>query len=447
MAELVLVPLAGLLACGVAALALVPRGITARAMFAGGAMLVSAWVLEQAALVTTGVAGVLVRVGADTCFLLGLTALVVTLMCYPADGLSSRWPHRVAIVLGCLALSSAAARLIGEPEVTVGSEPGTALANPLALEGLAGLGALGAGVVATEPLWLLGGIGTLVWRWARSAGELRRELRRVLLSLSLLAVLLALVVVTELADAPLPDLITVPLFVVGLTLVPFELLRGVTRRARTMARELAQSRQRIVEAEDRTRRRIERDLHDGVQQQLVAVLSLAELASHQADLGTERLQETLTELRGVASTAIADLRELVHGIRPPVLEDRGLAAALESRLARLPLTVTTDLGDVACQRFPPEVEAAAYFVASEAVANALKHAPGAPVHLSLAASPGNLIVTVQDAGPGLDAAAGARNGSGLEGLADRVESLGGRFVIENLNGCTVRAELPTRVSR
>ena len=91
MAELVLVPLAGLLACGVAALALVPRGITARAMFAGGAMLVSAWVLEQAALVTTGVAGVLVRVGADTCFLLGLTALVVTLMCYPADGLSSRW--------------------------------------------------------------------------------------------------------------------------------------------------------------------------------------------------------------------------------------------------------------------------------------------------------------------------------------------------------------------
>ena len=112
----------------------------------------------------------LVRVGADTCFLLGLTALVVTLMCYPADGLSSRWPHRVAIVLGCLALSSAAARLIGEPEVTVGSEPGTALANPLALEGLAGLGALGAGGRHRAPVVARGH-----WDVGLALGSLRRR--------------------------------------------------------------------------------------------------------------------------------------------------------------------------------------------------------------------------------------------------------------------------------
>lgn len=445
--QLVLVPLAGLLACGVASVALAPRSTTSRAMLAGGASLVLAWMLEQAAVGSVGIGGVLARVGSDGAFLLGLAALVGTLLCYPGDRLGHAWQRVLVALLVLLAPASAVARLIGQERVSVGLDPTTEVANPLVVHGLGRLGTLGAGVVATEPAWLLGGIAVLVWRWARAAGPLRQELGRVVLSVALLAVLLALVVVGNLAGAPLPDVVTVPLFLAGFTLLPFELLRGVTRRARSMERELVLSRQRIVEAEDRARRRIERDLHDGVQQQLVAVLSLAELAAHQVASGSGRGPETLAELRGVASTAITDLRELVHGIRPPVLEDRGLAAALETRLARMPATVTTDLDGVGDRRFPPELEAAAYFVAGEALANALKHAPGAPVHLSLTATDDTLTVSVRDEGPGLATSGGADGpGTGLQGLADRVESLGGRLEVESQDGCTVRAELPTRTT-
>ena len=193
-------------------------------------------------------------------------------------------------------------------------------------------------------------------------------------------------------------------FLPALALLPAVLLWGISHRARVLDRELAASRTRLSEAEDGVRRRIERDLHDGVQQQLVAILSLTELATRQVGRHPEAATETLTDVRDQVATAITDLRELVHGIRPPVLEDAGVAAALAGRLDRLPALVSlrSDPPSLAEDRarWPPEIEAAAYFVVCEAVANALKHAPGAQIDIEVREGAGDLVVTVVDDGPG-----------------------------------------------
>ena len=232
------------------------------------------------------------------------------------------------------------------------------------------------------------------------------------------------------------------MFLPALALLPVVLLWGISRRARVLDRELAASRTRLSEAEDGVRRRIERDLHDGVQQQLVAILSLTELATRQVGRHPDAATETLTDVRDQVATAITDLRELVHGIRPPVLEDAGVAAALAGRLDRLPphVSLRSDPPFLADDRvrWPPEIEAAAYFVVCEAVTNALKHTPGARIEIEVRESAAELVVTVVDDGTG---GAVVRAPGGLAGLQDRVESLGGRFEVTDRvgRGTVVRA--------
>jgi signal transduction histidine kinase len=195
------------------------------------------------------------------------------------------------------------------------------------------------------------------------------------------------------------------------------------------------------------RRSIERDLHDGVQQQLVAILSLTQLATRQVRRDPEIVVATLADVQEQVTMAIGDLRELVYGIRPPVLQDAGVVAALESRLERLGDAVTLEAGDVRHVRWPPEVEAAAYFVVCEAVTNALKHAPGAPVTILLKQAGSDLEVAIEDDGSGI--LVPARSGGGLSGLADRVQSLGGSFSVGRRDGggTAVRALLPAEVAR
>jgi signal transduction histidine kinase len=205
--------------------------------------------------------------------------------------------------------------------------------------------------------------------------------------------------------------------------------------------ELTASRLRIVEASDAERRRLERNLHDGAQQRLVALsvgLRLAQAKLRDSPAEAEDLLEFATE---ELAEALTELRELARGIHPAVLTDRGLAAALEVLAARAPLPVALDLELPA--RLPEPVEAAAYYVASEALANVVKHAGAGSAAVRAAQVDGHAVVEVADDGAG---GAVLDGGTGLRGLRDRVETLRGRLELESApgRGTLVRAELPLR---
>jgi signal transduction histidine kinase len=195
-----------------------------------------------------------------------------------------------------------------------------------------------------------------------------------------------------------------------------------------------------VEAGDEQRRRIERDIHDGAQQRLVALA--LELRTAQRKLGGDvdpDVAAVLDQAVGELQAAVSELRELARGVHPAVLTEDGLGAALESVAGRTPLPVV--VASVPEGRLPPEIEAAAYFVACEALANAVKHADATGVTISAKMMNGTLVVEVVDDGRG-GAEVGA--GSGLRGLADRVEAYGGTLTVASPpgGGTRVQAELP-----
>jgi signal transduction histidine kinase len=186
---------------------------------------------------------------------------------------------------------------------------------------------------------------------------------------------------------------------------------------------------RVVAAGDAERRRLERDLHDGAQQRLLSVGMALQLS--RAD--PARLADAEAELRA----ALAELRDLAHGLHPAILSDEGLPAAIAGVADRAPLPVRTA---VAPERFPPDVERAAYFVGCEALANVAKHAHARRASVAVQRCDGRLVVQVSDDGRGgADPA-----GHGLQGLRDRVGALDGRLTIAAgaAGGTTVRAEIP-----
>jgi signal transduction histidine kinase len=202
--------------------------------------------------------------------------------------------------------------------------------------------------------------------------------------------------------------------------------------------QLAASRARIVQLGYEERRRLGRDLHDGAQQELVgAVLSL-KLAQRRLVREPDAVGELLAEALEHMETGIRELRELAAGIHPSILTDRGLGAALEALAARSPIPV--ELEDVPPQRLPAPVETSAYFVVAEALTNAAKHARCSYVRVDVRVEEGALTVEVRDDGVG---GANPSVGSGLRGLADRVNALGGRLDIESPagGGTTVRARI------
>ena len=202
--------------------------------------------------------------------------------------------------------------------------------------------------------------------------------------------------------------------------------------------ELQGSRARIVEAGDSERRRLERNLHDGAQQRLVALsLGLRLVATQVApDSEAERL---LADAREQLAASLKELRELAQGIHPAVLTDYGLQVALDSLVARAPVAVSLNVE--LDGRLPPPVEAAAYYMVSEGLTNVAKYAEASNATVDVTRENGELIVEVADDGVG-GADPGA--GSGLRGLADRVEALGGRVRVWSspAEGTRVRAEIP-----
>ena len=212
---------------------------------------------------------------------------------------------------------------------------------------------------------------------------------------------------------------------------------------RRQTAELTASRARLVQAQDAERQRIQRDLHDGVQQDLVVLTAKLALARERLRRGDPRADEPLAELQRDLGGLLGRLREFAHAIHPPVLADQGLLEAIEAQAARLPLEVVIE-ADPALRgvRYPQHIETATWFVVSEALTNAVKHARAGRVLVALAQPNGHLAVEIRDDGCGFDPATG--RGLGLAGLADRISIVHGAMRIDSTpgRGTTLHAEVP-----
>jgi signal transduction histidine kinase len=202
--------------------------------------------------------------------------------------------------------------------------------------------------------------------------------------------------------------------------------------------ELRASRARIVAAGDDARRRLERNLHDGAQQRLVALsvsLRLAESKLREDPAGAAAI---LASAREELTHALGELRELARGIHPAILTDRGLEPAIEALVGRTPLPVEVE---VCGGRLPAAVEAASYYVVAEALTNVAKYAGASSARVRIGRENGRVVIEVADDGSG---GADPTQGSGLRGLADRVAALDGTLSIESPDGggTSVRAEIP-----
>ncbi|HEX4718516.1 MAG TPA: sensor histidine kinase [Thermoleophilaceae bacterium] len=236
-----------------------------------------------------------------------------------------------------------------------------------------------------------------------------------------------------------PELLDAGIAITGMVLENHRL----AAEAAASLREVSRSRARIATSAERERRRIERDLHDGAQQRLVALRIELELAENLVRRDPERGATLLRELEGEVEEAIDELRALAHGVYPPLLADRGLGEALRAAGARCTIAVDLNAHDVG--RYPPEVESAVYFCVLEALQNALKHAQGATrVIVSLDGGRSELRFSVRDDGAGT-ADGRVRAGAGITNMRDRLAAFGGDVVVSSKpgHGMEVRGRMPT----
>ena len=209
--------------------------------------------------------------------------------------------------------------------------------------------------------------------------------------------------------------------------------------------ELQESRKRIVEAQDAERRRMERDIHDGAQQQLVSLSVKLTLAKTLAQKDPQKAGEMLDQIKAETEAVIESVRDLARGIFPPLLAERGLGEALRSHAQKTAAQVTIE-DATAGLRFSPDVESAIYFTIREALQNASKHAPGLPITVELSTSKDNLRFKVTDQGPGFDMGR-VQVGMGLKNMRDRIEAIGGEFRIKSSpgRGATIEGAIPLKV--
>jgi signal transduction histidine kinase len=216
---------------------------------------------------------------------------------------------------------------------------------------------------------------------------------------------------------------------------------GLVLRNVRLISELRASRQRLVAAQDEERRKLERNLHDGAQQQLVALAVKLRLAEQLASKDPAKAEQMLAALQSDTQDALENLRDLARGIYPPLLADKGLAAALEgqARKAPLPVEVSAD----GAGRYPQETEAAVYFSCLEALQNVAKYAEATRAEIRLAQRDGRLTFEVEDDGAGFDTAS-TGYGTGLQGIADRLDAIGGSVEVRSQpgHGTTVAGSVP-----
>jgi signal transduction histidine kinase len=206
---------------------------------------------------------------------------------------------------------------------------------------------------------------------------------------------------------------------------------GLVLRNVRLIEELRASRQRLVSAQDQERRRIERNIHDGAQQQLVALQVKLGLARRMNQVGPDPANQLLDQLQIDAQQALENLRDLARGIYPPLLADQGLTAALQAQARKSPVPVTVDADGIG--RYAQEAEAAVYFSALEALQNVAKYAHALSATVRLAEQDGWLTFTVDDDGRGFDATT-MSYGTGLQGMADRLAAIGGDVMVRSAPG-------------
>jgi signal transduction histidine kinase len=297
------------------------------------------------------------------------------------------------------------------------------------------------GFVVTVTFWAgaLGGLTYFAWDWSLPRGPDNTDLTELLGFQDTTGTRIALYTVVGVVFA-----LILPFAVRGTALLQAQLSRALlTSRANAQAEigRLAGSRDAAVAAEAVALRRLERDIHDGPQQRLVRLQMDLARAQRQMERDPEAARTTLGDAAGLARETLEELRALSRGIAPPVLADRGLAAALAALAARSPVPVELDVDGLPPERLAPVTENTAYFVVSEALANAAKHSDASTVRVSVARFAGLLRVEVEDDGRG---GAVLAPGHGLAGLADRLRAVDGALTVDSPRGGPSRliAEIP-----
>ena len=216
---------------------------------------------------------------------------------------------------------------------------------------------------------------------------------------------------------------------------------ALTEQLRMRLEELHASRQRLVGAQDEERRKLERNIHDGAQQQLVALAVKQRMTASLIGKDDERASAMLAQLQIETNAALNDLRDLARGIYPPLLADRGLAAALEAQARKAALPVTVDADGIG--RFPQDIEATVYFCTLEALNNVAKYAGATRATVRLANGNGQLRFEVTDDGRGFDTAS-TGYGTGLQGMGDRLAAIGGELSVRSApgSGTTIAGMVP-----
>jgi len=218
---------------------------------------------------------------------------------------------------------------------------------------------------------------------------------------------------------------------------------GLILRNVGLIEDLRASRQRLVAAADRARRGLERDLHDGAQQQLIALKITLGLARQAMQSSPEEAADLLAQTEQAATEALAELRDLAHGIYPPLLAGLGLGAALEAQASKAAFPVTVETHGTG--RYPQEIEAAFYFSISEALQNTAKYAQASAARVTLRRDGPFLVFAVEDDGTGFDQAT-TPMGTGIQGMADRMAALGGTLNVTSApgHGTRVTGRVPVR---
>jgi signal transduction histidine kinase len=220
---------------------------------------------------------------------------------------------------------------------------------------------------------------------------------------------------------------------------------GLTEALRQRLEDLQAAQRRLVTAQDEERRRLERNIHDGAQQQLVALSVKVRLAQAMLERDPAKADQMLGELQGDSQQALEDLRDLARGIYPPLLADKGLAAALEAQARKSPVPATVEADGL--ERYGQDVEAAAYFSCLEAMQNISKYAEASSISIRLRHDDGHLVFSIADDGRGFDPTT-TGYGTGLQGIADRLAVLDGAFEVTSAPGAgtTITGSLPAEAS-
>lgn len=360
-------------------------------------------------------------------FALGFVALFDALARYP-DG-EYALPGLRSVTSGAAVVAIAAAVIGGLGTSVIPSvvDTTTVVPNPFwvrALEPMVGMSSL---LLLLPPL----GLVLMLVRYRAAPPDDRAQMRW---PIGATVAVVVGVATTGLLEDTLGRAGQTAIFIVAASALPAAFLIGLLRQAREADRvaALEASRRRVADAAVEERRRIERDLHDGAQQHLVALLARIELARHQTEPGS-RIEAELGEIAAAIGEVHRELRELARGIYPAILSDRGLGDAVASAVGRLPLRTDLSIApSVATRRYAPAIEGAAYLFVLEGLTNVMKHSGAERASVSLTASDSRLEVAVTDNGRGFDLATSP--GATLQSLRDRVVAVGGELLVESRPG-------------